>query len=142
VTDQMVGRRPPTDRASAGRYFAVEFDEPAPRTLLVRVRGEFGGDAVDAFDSDLHQRLTAPRPCRVVLDLSRVSVLAPAALNALLRLRRRCRIENVHLVLVGVSQPAVNRPLRMAGALPLFDIRPTVEAASRGPVLRTVDATS
>jgi anti-anti-sigma factor len=107
------------------------FDQPAPQTLLVRIGGAFGDDMVAALANALDERLSASRSRRLVLDLSQVTSLAPAALNFLLRLRRRCRIEKLHLALVGVARPAVNKPLRMSGALPLFDIRPTVESATR-----------
>lgn len=107
------------------------FDRPAPHTLLVRIGGEFDDDVVDALADGLEERMRAVRFRRLVLDLSRVTSLTPPALSFLLRLRRHCRIEGQHLALVGVARPAVNKPLRISGALPLFDIRPTIESAIR-----------
>lgn len=82
-------------------------------------------------DTDLQQQLDGSTPGRLVLDLSGVLLLDTAALDLLLRLRRRCRLGAVHLLLVGTARPPVNRPLRTTGLLPLFDTRPTIEAATR-----------
>lgn len=114
--------------------------EPACGTLLVRLDGAFGTAAAEALDDLVNDRLGDPELRRLVVDLSGVVQLAPPALNLLIRLRRRCRVENRHLVLVGVAQPAVGRALRLSGLLPLFEIRPTVEAALRGPAVRPVPA--
>jgi anti-anti-sigma factor len=95
----------------------------------VRVRGDLDDAGTAALDDVVDRRLDESAPYRLVLDLSRVTLLASAAQGLLLRLHRRCRVRNVHLVLVGTAQPAVDRPLRLSGLLPLFDIRPTVEAA-------------
>lgn len=138
----------------------VEVDRPAPHTLLVTVRGDLDGPALSRLRAVLDDNLgvdehlgpdgtadpDAPvgpggapaRPSRVVLDLSRVTLLSPAAVELLRLLRRRCRPG--HLVLVGTGRPAVHRPLRTSGALPLFDTRATLRsalpghAAGRGPV--------
>ena len=72
------------------------------------------------------------RPRAGWLDLTGVTELGAAAQAALLRLHRRCRLADVHLVLVGISRPAVNQPLRLSGLLPIFDVRPTFPAALRG----------
>lgn len=126
------------NRELTERPVDIAFDQSAPRTLLVRITGEFDGDVVDALTDGLDKRLPASKSRRLVLDLSQVTSLAPPALSFLLRLRRRCRVGRLHLALVGVAQPAVNKPLRMSGALPLFDVRPTVDSAIRpGP---TVDS--
>jgi anti-anti-sigma factor len=115
---------------------AVEIEEPAPCTLLVRIRGDLDADATARLRTELDRELaeTAEMPVRVVLvDLSRVTLCGSAALNLLLELRRRFRLENRHLVLVGTARPAVHRPMRLAGLLPLFDTRITVQAALRRP---------
>jgi anti-anti-sigma factor len=80
----------------------------------------------------LDEELTAARISRVVLDLSRVTLLASPALDLLRRLRRRCRVDGGHLVLVGTGHPAVHRPLRITGLLPLFDTRPTLQSVLQG----------
>jgi anti-anti-sigma factor len=111
------------------RLLDIGVEEPAPRTLVVRVHGDLDDAGTAALDDVVDRRLDESAPYRLVLDLSRVTLLASAAQGLLLRLHRRCRVRNVHLVLVGTAQPAVNRPLRLSGLPPLFDIRPTVEAA-------------
>ena len=76
--------------------------------------------------------LTVGSVSRLVLDLSRVTLLPSPALDLLRRLRRRCRVDDRHLVLVGTGHPAVHRPLRISGLLPLFDTRPTVASVLPG----------
>jgi anti-anti-sigma factor len=110
---------------------AVEAEEPAPGTLLMRLRGEVdeavAGRMSDVLDEELDGSF-----CRVLVDLSRVALLSSAGLRALQQLRRRCRAHRAHLVLVGAANPPVHRALRVSGLLPLFDIRPTMQAALYG----------
>jgi anti-anti-sigma factor len=122
---------------------AVEAEEPAPRTLLLRVRGEFDEAVGMELAGVLDEELDGCGATRILLDLSRVTLLAPEALGVLRRLRRRCRVEHRHLVLVGTGHPLVHRPLLTSGELALFDIRANVQAAlsgqsssGRGPVGR------
>lgn len=110
----------------------VEAEEPAPRTLLLRVRGELDTAHVMELRTVLDDELGEGEFSRVVVDLSRVVLLDTAALRTLHDLRRRCRSQNMQLVLVGTANPTVHRPLRIIGLLPLFDTRPTVQAALRG----------
>jgi anti-anti-sigma factor len=138
----MMNQLPVAERKSAESCFTLEVEELAPGTLLLRLGGRLDASAADSLEDALSQRLVESRLRRIVVDLSEVALLAPSALRLFLRLRRRCRVEARHLVLVGVSQPTVNRPLRLSGLLPLFDIRPTVEAALRGPVSSPVDYSS
>jgi anti-anti-sigma factor len=112
---------------------AVEIEEAGPRTLLVRVRGDLDAPAIARLRTDLDGELAEAPVYLLLLDLSRVTLLGSAALNLLIELRRRSRAENRHLVLVGTGCPAVNRPLRISGLLPLFDTRVTVQAALRQP---------
>jgi anti-anti-sigma factor len=107
----------------------VEAEQPAPRTLLLRVRGELDQATTVNLDTVLDNELGEPGVSRILVDLSRVTLLGTAALRTLQQLRRRCRLQNTHLVLVGTGHPAVHRPLRITGLLPLFDTRPTVQAA-------------
>jgi anti-sigma B factor antagonist len=110
----------------------VDVEQPAARTLVVRVRGELDVVGTAALDELLTRRLAAEEPARLVLDLDGVTLLSGPALDLLLRVHRRCRVRRAHLVLVGAARPAVNRPLRLAGLLPLFQTRPSVGAALRG----------
>ena len=107
--------------------------EVAPRTLLVEVRGELDGAATEQLRAELDRKMAETRVPVLLVDLSHVTLLSSAAMRLLLELHRRCRVEDRHLVLVGTGRPAVNRPLRIAGLLPLFHTRLTVESALRRP---------
>ena len=124
-------RQSVAEREGVERPFDIEVQEPAQGTLLVRLAGSLGGAAVDSINDCLDRRLAESELRRLVVDLGEVVQLAPSALN-LWCTAPPLPGRNRHLVLVGVSQPAVNRALRMSGLLPLFDIRPTVEATLRG----------
>jgi anti-anti-sigma factor len=110
----------------------VEAEEPAPGTLLLRVRGSFDAATGIALNTVLDDELDGPGFSRILLDLSRVTVLISEALPVLHALRRRCRVAGLRLVLIGAGRPAVHRHLRMSGLLALFDTRPTVQAALHG----------
>jgi anti-anti-sigma factor len=123
------GRR--TGSCDDGPQPAVELEEPAPRTLLLRVRGTFD-DAVDGeLTRVLDDRLGSPGVSRVVIDLAGVTTLTGAGVRALHRLHRECRLAGRHLVVVGTANPAVHRYLYLSGLLPLVDARPTIQAALR-----------
>jgi len=107
----------------------VEIEEVAPRTLLVRVRGDLGPEAAAQLRRDLDAELAETPVSRLLIDLSRVTLLGPVAVDLLLRLHGRCRIENRHHVLVGTAHPPVHRPLQSSGLLRLIDARPTIAAA-------------
>ena len=114
---------------------AFEIEEAAPRTLLVRLRGDVDAGATARLRADLDREFwETPFAC-LLIDLSRVALLGSDALDLLLELRRRCRTQDRHLVLVGTGRPAVHRPLLVSGLLPLFDTRLTVQAALYRPVL-------
>jgi anti-sigma B factor antagonist len=112
---------------------AVEIEEAAPRTLLVRARGDLDADATARLCAALDLELAKTPVSCLLVDLGRVTLLGSAGLNLLLELHRRCRLENRRLVLVGTARPAVHRPLRVSGLLPLFDTRITVQAALGRP---------
>jgi anti-anti-sigma factor len=108
---------------------AVEVEEPAPSTLLLRVRGTFDEAADLEMTRILDDRLGAPGVTRVVIDLVGVATLTSTGVSTLHRLHRACRVTGLHLVLVGTANPAVHRYLYLTGLLPLVDARPTVQAA-------------
>lgn len=110
----------------------VEAEEAAPRTLLVRLRGELDAAGADRLSAVLDDELAHGGFSRILVDLTRVTLLATATLTVLGTLRRRCRTQNMHLVLIGAGRPPVHRPLHTAGLLPLFDIRPTLQSALQG----------
>ena len=126
----------------------VEVEEPAPRTLLVKVRGDLDDPVLHRLRVTLDEELADARFSRVVLDLSRVTLLPPAAVELLRRLRDAQRaamaepatvnpreqyanwvaplcwlavaLEGFDLVVLGVVLPA------------LLDTRPTGPAGLRG----------
>lgn len=121
-----------TDFPDDDVLWPVEVEEPAPRTLLVKVRGDLDEPTLGLLRATLDEELADAAFPRVVLDLSRVTLLPPPAVELLRALRRRCRQADGHLVLVGTGHPAVHRPLRISGLLPLFDTRPTVQSVLLG----------
>ena len=114
---------------------SVGFDEPAGWILVVRIRGALDIATVPPLRTVLDRRLRSSRPCRLVLDLTTVTLLSSAALRLLIELHRGARIHDRHLILTGIGNPVVHRPLRMSGLLALFDTRPTVEHALTGSTL-------
>jgi anti-anti-sigma factor len=108
---------------------AVEVEEPAPRTLLLRVRGTFDEAADLEMTRILDDRLGAPGVTRVVIDLVGVATLTSTGVSTLYRLHRACRVTGGHLVLVGTANPAVHRYLYLTGLLPLVDAHPAVQEA-------------
>jgi anti-anti-sigma factor len=110
---------------------AVDVEEPAPRTVLLRLRGTFDEAAALEVTRILDDRLRGSGMTEVVIDLVGVTTLASAGVSSLHRLHRLCRTTGLHLVLVGTANPAVHRYLYLSGLLPLVDARPTVEAALR-----------
>jgi anti-anti-sigma factor len=121
----------PTGLCDDGPQPAVELEEPAPRTLLLRVRGTFDDAADGELTRVLDDRLGSPGVSRVVIDLAGVTTLTSAGVRALHRLHRECRLAGRHLVFVGTANPAVHRYLYLSGLLPLVDARPTIQAALR-----------
>lgn len=114
----------------------VEAEEPAPRTLLLRLRGDLDAAGTGRVTAVLDDELAHGGVSRILVDLSRVTLLSTAALTVLQQLRRRCRTQQMHLVLVGAGRPTVHRPLQISGLLPLFDIRPTLQSALAGRAIR------
>jgi anti-anti-sigma factor len=121
----------PVGSSEDDRRPAVEVEEPAPRTVLVRVRGELDEAAGLDLTSALDERLTARELSRVLVDLVGVTTLTNAGVCALQRVYRDCRVTGLRLVLVGTANPAVFRLLYLSGLLPLVDAQPTVQAALR-----------
>jgi anti-anti-sigma factor len=101
------------------------------------VRGDLDTEATVRLRAVLDRELAAMPVHVLLVDLGRVTLLGSAAMGLLLELHRRSRVENRHLVLVATGCPAVHRPLRISGLLPLFDTRPTVQSALHRPYDRT-----
>lgn len=124
-----------TTASSPGRDhvpLVVEVSDPAPAVVLVQVAGTLDADGAETLHGVLFEYLTHPGPCRLLVDLSQVDRLTPAGLDVLLSVHRRCLFVGTHLLLLGTSHGAVHRPLHVAGLLPLFDRRPTLDSALRG----------
>jgi anti-anti-sigma factor len=115
------------------RVTPVEVDSPVPWVVVARVSGDMDESLAARLVSEVEAELARRRPCRLVLDLGGVTGLSQGALGGLRRLHRRCRTDDVRLVLVGAAHPAVHRPLRLSGLLTLFETLPTVEHALPHP---------
>jgi anti-anti-sigma regulatory factor len=76
--------------------------------------------------------MVRPPVCRVVLDLTGVTEVTADGIALLVGLHRRARIDGFVLLLIGLINPQVERPLRLAGALPLFTTRPSMSHALDG----------
>jgi len=111
---------------------SARFDAPAHWILVVRITGELDTVTVPQLRPVLNEHLGWSRPCRLVLDLTGVTLLTSAALTLLLELQHSTRHHDEHLILVGAGHRAVHRPLRLTGLLPLFDTRPTLDQALTG----------
>jgi anti-anti-sigma regulatory factor len=70
--------------------------------------------------------------CRVVLDLSGITGITPDGMELLVGVHRRAHVDGFTLLLIGLINPNVERPLRLAGALPLFTTRPSMAHALAG----------
>ena len=66
---------------------AVEAEEVAPQTLLLRVRGELDETVSAELTAIVDEELREFSFARILVDLSRVTLLGSAALNALQQLR-------------------------------------------------------
>lgn len=111
---------------------SARFDAPAHWILVVRIAGELDIATVPQLRTVLNEHLGWSRPCRLVLDLTGVTLLSSAALTLLLELHYCTRHHDEHLILVAAGHRAVHRPLRLTGLLALFDTRPTLDQALTG----------
>jgi anti-anti-sigma factor len=103
--------------------------------LVIQLSGELDTSGADSVDRLLNVQLSRPL-CRVVLDVGALTQLSGDGIELLVGLHRRARIEGFVLLLVGLANRAAERPLRLAGALPLFTTRPTLEHALAGVIPR------
>lgn len=115
----------------------VWFEQPAPWLLIAQIDGDLDQATVPPLRAVIDSRVARSRPGRLVLDLSEVRLLSAAGVGLLVHLHRRALVQDFHLVLVGAAHRAVHLPLRLTGALALFDTRPgRPPAPDRAPLER------
>lgn len=122
----------PRQRETRDSRAELVWRTPTPRVLVIHTSGELDPVAGESLSKLVDEQLGLSRLCRVVLDLTDVAVLSADGVRLLLDLHRRSRVEGFALVLVGSARREVERPLRLAGALPLFTTRTTVRHALAG----------
>lgn len=108
---------------------------PSPRVLVFQLCGELDTSGADSVGRLLDEQLSRPL-CRVVVDVGALTQVSGDGIKLLVGLHRRARIQGFALLLVGLANRAAERPLRLAGALPLFTTRPTLEHALAGVTAR------
>jgi anti-anti-sigma factor len=106
--------------------------EPRTAVLLITLSGGLDPLGTRRVRTLLDQRSDLSGYRRVILDLAGLTLLSSEGVELLVELHRRARTGRFVLILVGSSHPRVERPLRLAGALPLFTTRPTIDHALAG----------
>ncbi len=119
-------REPPESRGK------LRWRKPTPGVLVIHARGELDSFGAGSLGGLVDEQLGLGRVGRVVVDLTDITMISCEGMEVLLDLHRRSRFDGFALVLVGASRRAVERPLRVAGVLPLFATRPTVRHALTG----------
>jgi anti-sigma B factor antagonist len=113
--------------ADGDDQITITATNPAPGQVVVEVGGE-----VDMLTSPQLRRVVLDRlgdgAELVVLALDRVSFLGTSGLAVLIEVREAAQAAGVQLRLA-CTQRRVLRPLAIAGLVPLFDIRDTLELA-------------
>jgi anti-anti-sigma factor len=100
-------------------------------TVVVRVRGVVDLHTAAGFSSALRTRWPVERqPSSMVVDLTGIRFMSVAGLSVLVALARRCRTQDVTLRLVATDR-CVLRPMALTGLDRMFDIVPTLLAATR-----------
>ena len=121
----VVSDRPPLE-------VSVACEQPLSGVLVVRLRGDLDLGTAGPVRNAVTEAVARTDPHRLVLDLSEVTLLSSHGMDTLMTLLKNARAQRFHLVLTGASRRAVRLPLRIAGLLPLFDIRPDVAHALTG----------
>lgn len=119
------------DQGSAGRLDAealrVAIDQPIAGVRVVRVAGELDMQTAPQLHSCLLSQIDV-RGRHVVVDLSKVTFLAAAGLESLVRAREAATCHHIKLHLTGVDHRAVTLPLEITGLLSTFSIHPLAES--------------
>jgi anti-anti-sigma factor len=100
--------------------------------LVIALSGELNSAAATSMGDLIDEQTGRSRVCRVVLDLAHTTGISADGIALLVGLHRRARIEGFALFLIGLINRNVERPLRLAGALPLFTTRTSIGHALAG----------
>ena len=112
-----------------GPSFSVSVEPLDERTNFVEATGDIDLASADAFERRLLDSIDSPRIDAVVLDLTAVTFVGSAALNALVRsLERPARYDSLRVAIVA-DDSRVTSILEVSGLDRLFPILPTREAA-------------
>jgi anti-anti-sigma factor len=110
----------PAHPADADDGFSVTIDEPVPGVRVVTAAGEATIAASPVLDAALRGQL-AQAPDHLVVDLGAVRFLNYHAVVSLVSAHRAASRAGIAFHLLGVTTPAVHRPLRIAGVLRHLD---------------------
>jgi RNA polymerase sigma-B factor len=116
--------------AAASPPFSVLVDHPDPDVVVVSVVGEIDLLTASPLRDQLN-RLLAPSPPRLVIDLTHASFLGAAALSVLIDARRVAAQRRTRLQLTAPKRSLPARTLKIAGLDRLFDIVPPIPDAAR-----------
>jgi anti-sigma B factor antagonist len=112
-----------------GPSFSVSVEPLDERTNLVEATGDIDVVSADEFEERLLESIDSPRVDAVVIDLTAVTFVGSAALNALVRsLERPARYDSLRVAIVA-DDSRVTTILEVSGLDRLFPIRSTREAA-------------
>lgn len=109
--------------------FAVEIDLLRPAVPRLQARGRLSSATVDELQAAV-ERCLHPSPWAIVVDLTGLSELQPAAVSTLVVLARRAGRADIGLYFV-TSGGAVDHALTSAPSGDLFDIHNSVGSAER-----------
>jgi anti-anti-sigma factor len=126
------GGRPMNGRtdSTVPDLLSVVIAEPAPRVIVVHVRGELDMSTAPELDHVLDSLLVGQLPRRLVLDLTELRFLGSHGVAALIRLHNQTATAAGPGVLrLAGLRPAVIRVLTLTAALALFDLHDNVEDA-------------
>jgi anti-anti-sigma factor len=110
----------PAHPADADDGFSVAVDEPVPGVRVVTATGDATIATSPVLDAALRGQL-AQAPEHLVVDLGAVRFLNYHAVVSLVSAHRAASKAGIAFHLLGVTTPAVHRPLRIAGVLRHLD---------------------
>jgi anti-sigma B factor antagonist len=109
--------------------------QPVPdNVLVVRIAGDIDMATAPDLQKGITESLTHAPNALIILDLTAVTFLGSAGLNALLQV---ANLQGDSLrILVGTDNPNVERPIEVAGLTELLAPCHTLEAALAAPPLQ------
>ncbi|NLG34575.1 MAG: STAS domain-containing protein [Lentisphaerae bacterium] len=102
----------------------LEINSPSPD--VVALSGRLDGGGAVSFDTRVLP--LAPRPSPLILDFQQVSFLSSAGIRSLLRMEKKLRAGDAHLILVAL-QPPVAQAIETSGLLAQFVVAETMDEA-------------